>query len=219
MVVWTNAQGNCPTTEGRPLSPESREERTRDRLIQATIEVIAERGWGGVSTRVVAERAGINPGVVHYHFDSIDDLRRRAVVHALTELFRAVLTSSRELTPRQIVEATARATTELGPNRTLLLFEAMPPTARDPLMQRALVELLRSFRAALAERIRAYHPAPLGDPDVLAGVIAATLDGLLLHLIADPELDVAAHVEPLLTLLGPESPTSDAPSTHGRSTR
>jgi AcrR family transcriptional regulator len=201
------------------VGPQGREERTRDRLIQATIEVIAERGWGGVSTRVVAERAGINPGVVHYHFDSIDDLRRRAVLHALADLFDAALATSRDLTPRQIVEATVRATTELGPNRTLLLFEAMPPTARDPLMQRDLADLLRRFRGALAERIRTCHPRPLAEPEVLAAVIAATLDGLLLHLIADPELDVGAHLEPLLVLLGPESPTSNTSPTHGRSAR
>jgi len=178
---------------------------TRERLLQATIDVIAERGWGGVSTRVVAERAGINPGVVHYHFDSIDELRRLAVLHALSALFNAALTSSRDRTPRQIVEATARAALELGTSGTLLLFEAMPPTARDPQMREDLADLLGRYRATLAARIRACHPEPLGDPDVLAEVIAAALDGLLLHLIADPDLDVAGHIEPLLALLGPEA--------------
>lgn len=183
---------------------------TPERLLWATIDVIAERGWGGVSTRSVAERAGLNPGLVHYHFGSIDELRRRAVLHALSGLFDAAMTTSRDRTPRQIVEASARAATELGASTTLLLFEAMPATARDPRMQEDLADLLRRFRAALAARIRACHREPLADPDVLAGVIAAALDGLLLHLIADPNLDVPAHLEPLLSLLGPEAEPTPA---------
>ncbi len=177
---------------------------TRRRLTEATIEVIAERGWGGVSTRAVAERAGVNPGVVHYHFASIDELRRRAVVDALGVLEDAVMDASSDRTPREILEAAAEATVGLGRSERLLLFEALPPAGRDPQMREELGELLIRGRGILAARIRAHHPQPLGDPDVLAGVIAAALDGLLLHLLVEPGLDVGAHVRPLLALLGPE---------------
>lgn len=180
---------------------------TRERLIAATIEVIVELGWGGVSTRLVAERAGVNPGVVHYHFGSIDDLRRRAVVDALSRLFEQIIAAAGELTPTQIIDATVAAAVNLGVPEMQLLFEALPPTARDPEMQRELARLLQRYRGALADRIRVCHPEPLADPDVLAEVVAATLDGLLLHLTADPDLDVGTHVAPLITLLGPEADT------------
>jgi len=42
--------------------------------MDAAAELIAERGWGAVTTRMVAERAGLRPGLVHYHFDSVTDL-------------------------------------------------------------------------------------------------------------------------------------------------
>jgi AcrR family transcriptional regulator len=49
---------------------------TRARLMDAAAELIAERGWGAVTTLIVAERAGLRPGLVHYHyhFDSVTDL-------------------------------------------------------------------------------------------------------------------------------------------------
>ena len=54
------------------------EKGTRDRLIEATLVEIVERGWGGVRSRSVAERAGVNNALVHYHFGSMDRLRLEA---------------------------------------------------------------------------------------------------------------------------------------------
>ncbi|MFI9415208.1 TetR/AcrR family transcriptional regulator [Nocardia gamkensis] len=48
--------------------------KTRARLMAAAIELIATQGWGAVTTRMVAEQAGVRPGLVHYHFASVDDL-------------------------------------------------------------------------------------------------------------------------------------------------
>ncbi|MFW6204657.1 MAG: TetR family transcriptional regulator, partial [Actinomycetota bacterium] len=56
---------------------------TRHRLLGATAAVIARDGWGAVTTRRVAEEAGLTSGLVHYHFSSVDDLRRQATVAAL----------------------------------------------------------------------------------------------------------------------------------------
>ncbi|WP_282786133.1 helix-turn-helix domain-containing protein, partial [Nocardia sp. CC201C] len=47
---------------------------TRARLMTAAVELIVERGWGAVTTRMVADRAGVRPGLVHYHFPSVTDL-------------------------------------------------------------------------------------------------------------------------------------------------
>lgn len=177
---------------------------TRERLITATTDVIVERGWGGVSTRVVAERASVNPGVVHYHFGSIDELRRQAVAAALDALFEGIMEAARSLTPRQVLAASAQVVAEIQAQQMQLFLEAIPATSRDPRLREWLDHLLARYRAVLAERIRTHHPHATVDPDLMAALIAASLDGLLLHHLVDPELDVAAHVEPLLALLGPE---------------
>ena len=40
---------------------------TRQRLLAASSSLIVERGWSAVTTRAVAERAGVNQALVHYY--------------------------------------------------------------------------------------------------------------------------------------------------------
>jgi AcrR family transcriptional regulator len=188
-------------------------QQTRDRLVEATVAVIVERGWGGVTTRVVAQRAGVRPGVVHYHFASVDELRRAAVLATFDREIEPFLRLVETMSPRRIVEAVVAASlgrfapdTEVG----ILLYECMPAASRDAELRVGLQAVLGRFREAIAGRIRACHPEPLGEPDLLAEVIAAQIDGLQLHLLVERDLDLMAHLQPLLQLLGPEQPTGDA---------
>ena len=48
-----------------------RGQEVRQRLLAAAAELIPERGWSAVSTRILADRAGVTPSVVHYHFPSV----------------------------------------------------------------------------------------------------------------------------------------------------
>jgi len=72
-------------------------ERTKRAVIQAAGELLAERGVGRVSTRAIAERAGVNLGTIHYHFGSKDGLLKEVLRYAcniqggptLPELLRA----------------------------------------------------------------------------------------------------------------------------------
>jgi AcrR family transcriptional regulator len=49
----------------------TRGDQTRQRLIEATIETLKDHGFAGASARVIADRAGVNQGLVFYHFDSV----------------------------------------------------------------------------------------------------------------------------------------------------
>lgn len=181
---------------------------TRRSLLDATVEVILERGWGGVTTRAVAERAGVPPGLVHYHFDSVDELRREAAVSTLSSHLDPFVDLATQLTPVALIEAAALATAEEyapGTDVARLIYEVMPAATRDVHIQQALADLLVRFRTALEASIRRDHPRPLAPPDVIAGVVAAALDGLQFHLLADPTLDVSAHMRALVHLLGPAS--------------
>lgn len=48
--------------------------RTRQRLIDATIDCLVEDGYSGLSTATVAERSGISRGTMHHHFATRLDL-------------------------------------------------------------------------------------------------------------------------------------------------
>jgi AcrR family transcriptional regulator len=58
----------------------------RERILAAALQVFAERGFDGARTRDIAERAGVNLGLLSYYFDGKEPLWRSAVSRAFEEL-------------------------------------------------------------------------------------------------------------------------------------
>jgi AcrR family transcriptional regulator len=56
------------------LTPQRRRQLTRDALIDAAVEVFAERGFEGASLEEIAERAGFTRGAIYKNFDGKVDL-------------------------------------------------------------------------------------------------------------------------------------------------
>ncbi|MEU2154597.1 MULTISPECIES: TetR/AcrR family transcriptional regulator [unclassified Streptomyces] len=52
---------------------------TRQRLLEAAVACLAERGWAGSTVSVVAERAGVSRGAAQHHFPTREDLFTAAV--------------------------------------------------------------------------------------------------------------------------------------------
>ncbi len=59
---------------------------TREKMLQAALEAFSELGFDGASTREIANRAGVNQGLVNYYFGSKETLWREAVAIAFAEL-------------------------------------------------------------------------------------------------------------------------------------
>lgn len=58
-----------------PREPkQDRSRATRQRLLEATIDSLAEQGWGPTTVGVVAERAGVSRGATQHHFPTREDL-------------------------------------------------------------------------------------------------------------------------------------------------
>jgi AcrR family transcriptional regulator len=65
----------------RRSSASARGADTRRRLIETAIEVFATHGYDGTSTRLLAERAGVNLPAIQYHFGSKEGLYRAVVAY------------------------------------------------------------------------------------------------------------------------------------------
>ena len=53
----------------------------RQRLLEATVDLLVERGWSGTSTTLVSQRAGVSRGAQLHHFPTKNDLVLAAVAH------------------------------------------------------------------------------------------------------------------------------------------
>jgi len=153
----------------------------RQRLLAAAVELIPERGWTAVSTRVLAERAGVTPSVVHYHFPSLAALLREAVVGLMRQMlagFDAVLAGA--TTPADAVDVLLGSVDQYsGADPLSLLFvEAYLAATRDELLREQLHGMVEDFRQRVGRRF-AEHGIP--DAAETAAVFLASIDGLLLH--------------------------------------
>ncbi|WP_216215600.1 TetR/AcrR family transcriptional regulator [Amycolatopsis aidingensis] len=180
--------------------------RRRDQLVEAGVALLAEEGWPAVTSRGVAERAGANPGLIHYHFGGLPGLHAAIACRAgelvinpvIAELLRApdgqaALRAVRRMLP---------ATTE-DDRVTRLATELIVGARRAPELGEVLSEQLRQARAELAGWLERRHPElPAERRAGAATLLAALLDGLMLHRMLDSALPVADALATLDELIG-----------------
>jgi AcrR family transcriptional regulator len=149
----------------------------RSRLMEATVDLLVERGFGGTSTTLVSERAGVSRGAQLHHFPTKNDLVVAAVEH-LTEKRGAELAAASRRLPD-------------GPKRTRAVLQVLGDHFTSPVFTAALElwvaartdETLLAAVAPLEQRIgREVHRMTvelLGADESQAGVrelVQATLD-------------------------------------------
>lgn len=124
---------------------------TRDRLLAATVAVLAEVGIAGLSARVVGTRAEVNPALIYYHFDDLDGLLAEASRAAATA--RASTYADRLATVADLrgLAAAARALhAEEQANGNLAMLAQLLAGART---RPALVPVLEESFALLAAQV------------------------------------------------------------------
>lgn len=68
------------TVVNHELGPRAKQKKeTRAKILQAALELFAEKGFEGASVRDIAGRAGVFHGLIKYHFDNKDALWKAAV--------------------------------------------------------------------------------------------------------------------------------------------
>jgi AcrR family transcriptional regulator len=185
-----------PSSRPSSFSRESGD-KTRRALLDAAVVLVAERGWDAVTTRQIAERAGVNQGLIHYHFRSKDHLLHAAFERALRETFAepgAALARATNL--RAAIADMVRGLEPGEEAESLALFsvEAMARGARDDEIRRSMAEMLAEFRQQIAGRIASgqWRGELSADLDAVgtATVLGALLDGLGLHVLIDPSINI-----------------------------
>ena len=180
---------------------------TREKLARAAAELIAEVGWGRVTTRAVAERAGLPHGAVSYHFCGKQELLIEACLEAFGQAMPFEEFTALGGVGDLVDMIEAQLTQGLAANVALtrLMFEAMREAERDDVLRARLAAMIGDYRAAVAGIVRADQergvlPAHLSAEGV-ATLVTSVGDGLLLHALLDPGLEVTGALTALRSLL------------------
>jgi len=83
--------------------------RTRTRLMDVALEMLAERGKDGITLRELTDAAEANVAAVSYHFGSLDALCDAALAHALEQYLDAQQAAVSTLGPESTLEELADA--------------------------------------------------------------------------------------------------------------
>jgi DNA-binding transcriptional regulator YbjK len=172
----------------RPESHRSKTMARRRELLEAAVEVVADRGIGGATHREIARRAGVPLSTTSYFFSSLDELLLEAMRFFTGELLARLeevraLMAERRLAPVDAIDALLELLLSQPATTTVAQFEAYLEATRRPELRaevkRVMVALER-LAEALLEATGAARPAES------ARVFVALLDGFALHRIAWP---------------------------------
>ncbi|WP_194923296.1 TetR/AcrR family transcriptional regulator [Catenulispora pinisilvae] len=184
-----------------PTSVERGQE-TRARLIAAAGRLIVEEGWGAVTTRKLAARAGVRPGLVHYHFGSVTDLLIEASLETVERevgIVMGMLAQAPAGLPGVEMAVTGMAQYSADPASTVLTSEMLLAATRNERLRTGLAALQGKWLQAVAQWLGEHGLT--ADPEPTALALGALLDGLVLHRLVDSELAVPID-GPLRRLVG-----------------
>jgi AcrR family transcriptional regulator len=181
----------------------------RSQIVSAAATVLGHRGYGATSLKDIAREAGVAPGLLHYYFESKEEL----LVEVVAILERRIVAEWKDASATvedplerivaAIDHAEARCTDQPETYRLLLdLYTAglSSPVLRSrcaELCSRLVDEIEIEVRAALGQ-LPAYA---LVSPRDLAGTIAAAIDGIALAgLVLEQPPAAAFHALKVLLL-------------------
>lgn len=164
----------------------------RQRIVDASIEVIVQHGVAGTTHRRIAAEAGVPLGSLTYHFDGMDDLLRAAFEQVANTSSQAVLERLEAAQDRD--EAVDAAVDVISGNlwstpRTLLLsYELYAYAARHPKLASVMRGWMAESRAALGRHF---------DP-LTARAIDALIEGIGIHNSVDTDPLDRSQVEEMI---------------------
>jgi len=157
--------------------PRTDDRTTKARIRDAAIDCFAEHGVAATTARKVASAAGVSPGLVIHHFESMDGLRRACDDHVVS-----------------IIGQQKRGAMSSGPNfdalaalrdsrfDSLLGYLAAVLVDDSPAVERLVDEMALDAEAYMADGVAAGNLLPSDDPRSRAVLLTVwNLGALVLH--------------------------------------
>lgn len=144
----------------------------RARLIATAEDIICEQGHGALTSRTLAERLSLKRQILHYYFESMEELLVLLVRSAASKGLAALQQTA-------AAEDPLRAIWELSsnPRRAILSLELAALAARNPAVREEVRKSAERLRAEqtriLVKHIAALGLEPLIDPEFATFIISA----------------------------------------------
>jgi AcrR family transcriptional regulator len=178
------------------MNPRQRSDEKARQILEAARTCLTQRGYASTTVSQVAAEAGVSRGLLHYYFESKEDMLVQVVHHSLDptlQLLGPLLTSSSSAAEMASgLSAATRALILSDPAIFTLVFEAWVVARQSEPIADELRQLFERFRGAMETGLAGVQARGListdQTPAQLAMLITGLLDGLALQLVLDPGL-------------------------------
>ncbi|ABW12558.1 transcriptional regulator, TetR family [Parafrankia sp. EAN1pec] len=184
------------TSQRKPRGPYRKGIERREQILQAALDVLAQRGERGSSLQEIADRVGVTqPALLHY-FSSRDELLL-AVVEQRDKLDPVVSEGLQK--PGDAIAAAVQH--NMDQPGLVRLFVTLSAAATDPshhahaFFARRYGKLTSRIAPGLAQGQQSGQVRADVDPERVARLLLAVLDGLQIQWLLDPSVDMVQLVE------------------------
>ncbi|RFU42253.1 TetR family transcriptional regulator [Actinomadura logoneensis] len=176
----------------------------RDRMLRATLDLIAEHGVGAVTNRAVARAAGVSLGSLTYHFPSQSDLLRESLAAFVDDEIARITAHVDRLRdagvdPDRAADEVEKAMVGFATDRRQIAnLELHLHAARDPEVRATSARSVAAY-----DRLAAAILTALGIPDAArhAPAVVSLLYGLAVRRLATGDDSAAGTADALRTVL------------------
>jgi|SRR5665811_453972 len=182
--------------------PEKSDGGHRERLLEAAIVCLREKGYARTTSRDLVAASGTNLASIGYHFDSKERLLNIAVGEAFQRWLKPLVALAAEPGPATPLERLQRSlegvmdTLEENHSLVAACLEAWAQMCRSADLRDEMAATYDDFHRVIAATTREAF-AEVGPPDVdadaLAALIIALFDGLLVQWQLGPERTPSAE--------------------------
>jgi DNA-binding transcriptional regulator YbjK len=188
------------TSNATPARARRHDPERRDRIIDVTLDVVAELGVAGTTHRAIARAADVPLGSMTYHFASMDDLLALAftrLADRTADTFeRRLAHASNAGEARDEVVQLIMVDLAQSPGDIVLTYELYTLAARRPALRSVTQAWMARSRTALQRHF----------DENTARYLDALIEGVSVHRALDPEpMDIAHVREAVDRIIGSES--------------
>ena len=164
---------------------ESRRQSAEEALLDAAERLLVETGYAGITTRSLAKEAGVNHGLVHYYFGSMENL----LVRVLERFTERLIARQRAMYAADVPflekwrEAMRYLDEDFASGYQKVWFELQALAWNRPELRERIARVTAEWRTVLAEALehaRRMHRVEM-PLDALVALVATFNQGIILE--------------------------------------
>lgn len=185
------------------------------KLLEATIQSLAEQGYAATSTKQICTRAGVSQGGMFRHFATRTEVIAAATAHIAQSQVAAIQALQARATAPSPVEFAALAQALCRSDAHAAWHEVMVAARSDGPLRDAVAPSLRAYEASLHALARSLvppdHPDPFGAEVLVLTVLHAfDSEAVTRRVHSNPEVEQARLAWATKTLTRLQEPTGSA---------